>query len=407
VLICAAVFTAAIFSFTPMEFLSLAGSTLITAESITFVAIIMLVVALSQAMEAAGFFERLVKGVTGVLPSRRLRLAVLPASIGLLPMPGGAIFSAPLVSRAGEGLPLDNHLKGAINFWFRHVWEFCWPLYPGVIAYSQEIAKLNLTLRDVLPLQAILTPAMALAGFIFLFPKTLGPKADRIHEAPAHHRIAAAILPAVPILIVIACFIGLGPALHWLYVSLGGRPEATGILLERGPFIIGLVLSIAYVTAASDKGWRAVVRAVVAKPQPLSMGFMAVGIVLFGAVIGSEGVASESGRFFRETGFMLPVVVVLPFVLGLVTGITVAFVSTAFPIIVLIVGGVANPIPYLILAFASGFIGMMMSPAHLCLLVTREYFKADLLKMYRYLAWPAVGLAASAAGLFVLLRWVL
>ncbi len=411
VMLAATVFAAVLFWMSPQYFFTNLFGELIGAKSITFIVIIVLVVMLSQVMESAGYFRQMVEGIAGVLPSRRLRLAVLPAMIGLLPMPGGAIFSAPMVGRAGEGLPLDRHLKGAINFWFRHVWEFCWPLYPGVIAYANELARLDITLSQVLPLQAILTPTMLLVGIFFLFPRKLGPRNIERDVGQWGRRLAKAVVPAVPVVIVVACFVGLGPVVHALYSAAGGGGVEKGgcaeTLLNRAPFILGLLASIAYVVLKSGRNRPDVLRSVTRNPRAASMGLMAVGIVAFGATVGSENAAGEAGQFFRETGVVLPVVLVLPFILGLVTGITIAYVVTAFPLIVHLLDTGINPLPYLVVAFASGFIGVMLSPAHLCLLVSRQYFKADLMRMYRYLAAPALGMAVAVAVLFLLLKWLL
>ncbi len=411
VMLAATVFTAVLFWMSPQYFFSNLFGELIGANSVTFVVIIVLVVMLSQVMESAGYFRRMVEGIAGVLPSRRLRLTVLPAMIGLLPMPGGAIFSAPMVGKAGEGLPLDRHRKAAINFWFRHVWEFCWPLYPGIIAYANELAKLNLSLGRVLPLQAVLTPVMLLVGIVFLFPRKLGPRSIEHSVGRRGQRLAEAVVPAVPIVIVVACFVGLGPAIHALYSAAGGGAVAKGsgieTLLNRAPFILGLLASISYVVLKSGGNRPDVLKSVMRSPQAASMGFMAIGIVAFGATVGSENVAGEAGQFFRETGLVLPVISVLPFILGLVTGITIAYVVTAFPLIVHLLDPGVNPLPYLVVAFASGFIGVMLSPAHLCLLVSRQYFKAGLMRMYRYLALPAFGMAVAVAALFLLLKWLL
>ena len=43
-------------------------------------------------------------------------------------MPGGAIFSAPLVKGAAEGLDATPGQLSLVNYWFRHVWEVAWPL---------------------------------------------------------------------------------------------------------------------------------------------------------------------------------------------------------------------------------------------------------------------------------------
>ena len=64
-------------------------------------AIIFLVIWLSSQMARAGVMGDLVKTVKAKI-SVKGSIAVLPAIIGLLPMPGGAIFSAPLVDDCDE-----------------------------------------------------------------------------------------------------------------------------------------------------------------------------------------------------------------------------------------------------------------------------------------------------------------
>jgi hypothetical protein len=43
---------------------------------------------------------------------------------------------------------------------------------------------------------------------------------------------------------------------------------------------------------------------------------------------------------------------------------------------------------YLMLAYASGFCGVLLSPLHLCLVLTKDYFKAELRKVYGILLAP-------------------
>jgi hypothetical protein len=96
----------------------------------------------------------------------------------------------------------------------------------------------------------------------------------------------------------------------------------------------------------------------------------------------ASGAVKNLGRFFIEHGIpLLPVYCLLPFVAGLLTGHTVGFVGSTFPLLISIGD---QTLPALIsLAFASGFIGVLLSPVHLCLILTKEYFKADLSGIYR------------------------
>jgi hypothetical protein len=53
-----------------------------------------------------------------------------------------------------------------------------------------------------------------------------------------------------------------------------------------------------------------------------------------------------------------------------------------------------------VLAFAAGFIGVLLSPVHLCLALTRDYFHADWAPLYRLLLPSVALLGATAVGLW-------
>lgn len=55
---------------------------------------------------------------------------------------------------------------------------------------------------------------------------------------------------------------------------------------------------------------------------------------------------------------------------------------------------------YASLACAFGCMGMMLSPIHLCLLVTQDYFAANLVKAYRLLLGPVAMVLVSALFFF-------
>ena len=78
---------------------------------------------------------------------------------------------------------------------------------------------------------------------------------------------------------------------------------------------------------------------------------------------------------------MLLVIVIMPFLSGLITGIGIGFVGTSFPLVIPLFPPTPlfNFLSYAALAYVFGFMGMMLSPVHLCFLVTKDYFKAGLL----------------------------
>jgi len=91
------------------------------------------------------------------------------------------------------------------------------------------------------------------------------------------------------------------------------------------------------------------------------------------------------------------VVFAVPFVVGLLTGVTSAYIGVAFPIIVPLLGtGALNINAGMILAFAGGFMGVMSSPVHLCLVLTSQYFKASIARTLFTVAVPIILTSCAA-----------
>jgi hypothetical protein len=85
------------------------------------------------------------------------------------------------------------------------------------------------------------------------------------------------------------------------------------------------------------------------------------------------------------------VIFTVPFVVGVLTGVTSAYIGVAFPIILPLLGSEAiNLNAGMLLAFAGGFMGVMASPVHLCLVLTSRYFKASLGKTLMTVAVPII-----------------
>jgi hypothetical protein len=89
----------------------------------------------------------------------------------------------------------------------------------------------------------------------------------------------------------------------------------------------------------------------------------------------------------------------VPFVMGLFTGLTISMVGIGFPLLLPFISGSEVYLNYAVLAFGAGFIGVLLSPMHLCLALTREYFHAKWAGLYRLLlpSTAVVGVAAAVA----------
>ena len=92
-----------------------------------------LIMCLEIELRKSGALTDMVKFMRRTFSGVKILLATMPAFLGLLPSVGGARFSAPIVDELSKNLKLKSSHKAAINFWFRHIFEFSSPIIPGMI----------------------------------------------------------------------------------------------------------------------------------------------------------------------------------------------------------------------------------------------------------------------------------
>jgi integral membrane protein (TIGR00529 family) len=124
--------------------------------------------------------------------------------------------------------------------------------------------------------------------------------------------------------------------------------------------------------------------------------FLLYSVMLFKATIESSGAAYALFSDMQYIGMPTPVLLAfLPLLMGFATGISMGFVGISLPLLVpfITLGSEVNSCA-LILAYISGYVGVLLSPLHLCLILTIEYFKASFAKVYRLILPPLLGIEA-------------
>ena len=375
----------------PAEIAGISADRFLSLDNGLLLLVVILVIWLSSQMDKTGIMRDLVGSLRAFL-SPRSSMAVLPAVIGLLPMPGGALFSAPLVDDCDEKEEVPALLKSQINYWFRHVWELTWPLYPGVIL-ATDIAGLQ-----VWHVFLVGIPMMATsigAGYFFILRKA---RIGAGHTTPSQHRFLHLMLP---IFTVIGVYI-------FIMIFFPAVSEVSNYL----PMLIGIAAAILAVQFKRPLGW-AEWKGIFFSRRALNMGIIVALIRIYGAFIetrlpGGTMLMEQMRMELNTLGIPLILLLMLmPFVSGLTTGISVGFVGASLPIAFSLLSpdaGLAERLGTLMLTYPFGFIGVMLSPVHVCFIVTSEHFKTSLVKsMGRLLAPSAVVLAVSfAIGLLLL-----
>jgi hypothetical protein len=366
---------------------------LMDPATVSMIMIVGLILILSNSMEKAGQMERLLFSFRGLVSNPRLNLTIFPALIGLLPMPGGAVFSAPMVKELGARSKLSGGQLSFVNYWFRHIWEYWWPLYPAVLL-TVVMADINL-LTFVLFMMPLTVAAVMLGqGPIRVVPDATPP--GYAHRPP----ISPFISELIPILIVIVPGLSTGFLISKIFPGFSKGKEAG--------LIICLVAAIVWIWQKNKFSGQQI-KNVLKDKHLLKMFYMVAGIFVFKGVL-SDGQAVDaiSKNLIDLKIPLLIIVALLPFIVGLIAGIAIAVVGSTFPILIPMIhsmGEAQHMLAYIMLAMVCGFAGVLLSPLHLCLLLSNEYFKARLLSMYKYLWWPCVAMMTAAFGYFGLLHW--
>lgn len=313
------------------------------------------VMCLEIELRTSGALAGMVHALQRIFSSNRVTLAVMPAFLGLLPSLGGARFSAPIVEEASKGLGLTSDHQSAINFWFRHIFEFSSPIIPGMImacniadvAYSEFIMHL-----------CWLTVLMFSVGWFVLIRPI---KADSIKENAGSQAadeqgwqdLWLSLLPVVLTFVLVVFFnmnasVGMGVVTAGLFIVL----HFTKREVSLKEVVVGAI--------------------------DMKMFFNVLCILYFIQILTVTQVLQEIVTAFQSSPLPVPVIIAcVSFIIGVLTGMSQGHVAIIMPIIAAMQTGSLNLAG---VAMAFGVAGQMLTPTHMCLVVTVDYFKANFFK---------------------------
>jgi hypothetical protein len=173
---------------------------------------------------------------------------------------------------------------------------------------------------------------------------------------------------------------------------------------ERFTLILSLLVTIALMMATRHIPLRDL-GTILGQRIPWKTVIVIFGALIFRCVLENSGAVVAVSDALTELRLPLSAVAFgVPFIAGLLTGLVVAGFSIGFPVVLPLVvadGGAAAP-EWAAWLMAGGFMGAMFSPVHLCLALTRVYFKAEWGPIYRRIAASALLVTATAATMLLL-----
>ncbi len=335
---------------------------LIKSERFIFLtALVVFVTILGNLLKDLGFLDRLAESCRGLYGGSRTAVSTMPGLVGLMPMPGGSLLSAPLVNSVLQEEKYTPHFKCAVNYWFRHLVEFSWPIYAGLVLTE---AITGMPIGQVSFLQFPLTVFTFLIGLVFFIRKIDNTSEGR----PALFRpllgIAKTIWPVVSAILIHAIF---------------------GIDL-----MIAIVISIVALAIVARPPKKVLLKSI-RQGFSVSLVFLIFGILSFQTVLELSGSIESISNL--ATAHSLPpvlVIFIVMFTIGVLTGMVSAYVGLGYTLLAGLLYQPEIQPGYIMLAYLFGFIGMILSPSHLCLILTNNYFGSDLGSVLKILLLPLI-----------------
>ncbi len=375
------VYTVILFQVNANTAVTTAGQSLIADRTLRLMVIIVMVLFIADVLKSRKMFDKLIASLNAVVRDTRVVAMIAPAIVGFLPMPGGALVSAPLVDVSTKKMNLKSEFCTFLNYWFRHVWEFVWPVYAGLLIF-QEYSRIPL--KKIILFQSPFTLLNIITGLIvaFFYFKKYRIKRGLPEYTTKFSRTTKDFFEGVwPIFLVILLF-----------------------FILSIPLYLSLVLVAVIVILVKQVKPKEIIHILFSKTVIKT-------VILIGTVMIFQQIIEVSKAFNSLSTMEVPKSMIVlfcflvSFSMGFFTGVNTSFIIISYPILrpLLLTLSDITFFYMSLYVYIIGFAGILASPVHLCLVLTNEYFKSSLVKVYRYLAPPVIALVIVSTALVLIL----
>ena len=354
-----------------------------TTWSLTF--IIIFIGILGYILKHSGALDIMVDSLLRLLGDARWLMIAIPGLMGLLTVPGGAMMSAPMVDQLGDRVNISPERKTGINLIYRHLMYLIFPMMSSII--------LATSLAGITPLELVgynipVLVVGAIASWFFLF-KGVSPGDVKGRWSVAD--LGWFLVSTMPIL---------GTLMLFIFLDLP-FPMA---------LVVGIVISMLILPGGEGRLTRRMLvsgreraRTMLHPGFKPDMILVVLGIMVFKEILHASSLVTTFTMGLMELGIPLWVLLmVLPFAVGMVTGVHTATIGIIVPIFLPLLPQ-ESYLAGISLMYVSSTIGYVISPLHLCLILTKEFYRARFKGSYRYIT-PIAGLMMASALVLAVIR---
>ena len=332
------------------------------SSSLSTVLAVSMVTILGGLMKQYKILDKIVESMTAVISNKKIILMIIPALIGMLIVPGGALLSAPFINNLGEEMDIRASRRAAINLVVRHIAMFVVPYSTSLLIISGSMPELNISKVILFNLMYVIP--MIVIGY-FMFIKDIKYEKEESDNKDKGKNLLALLAYTSPIYICVILNI------------------LTGL-----PFYITLIASVALVFLIGDK-----------KDFPmhlvksLNINTVSTVIAIFiikGIIIRMDELLLIFNNSFAQSSSIFTIMIVFfisSFLFGFITGSQQAAMAILLPMIFALQVSEQMIYVYIYYAFACAFLGYFFSPIHLCQAFTVEHMGTttkELYKEYKY-----------------------
>ncbi len=341
----------------------------IVTQTIELALLMTLIFILAKLMQETGAITKLIDSLRTFF-SKGGTLGVIPAVYGLMPVPGGALFSAPMINKEGDKYHLDKNQKNFLNIWFRHVW---FPIYPissaMILICSEKFSNINIYSLILANVPAFI--AIIIIGFILLKKFITNAPKQQTNPTKDYSGLMFLLPPIIPLV-------------FYAVLQLFGFPQIRS-------FLIGVVFSIILVYFITNINRRDYIQAL-KKSLTWKLGIAIFGIMIFREMFEVSGANVIIADMIGNLPFpAIWMVALIPLLLGSLTGYNLGAIALSYFLVepffsftgVSIIGLTS-------IIFMSSFVGYLVSPIHLCNVLSSDYLKTDTTRMYKMFIPAAV-----------------
>lgn len=340
-------------------------------QTIELAILLTLIFILAKSMQETGAINKLIKSLRSIF-YKGGTLGVIPAVYGLMPVPGGAIFSAPLVDKEGDKYKLSQSRKNFLNVWFRHLW---FPIFPVSSAMMLIISAdfANIDIYEIIIANFPAFIAFIIIGLIFLklyIKKISTPTKPSKKE---YSGLKYLLPPIIPIIIYIIFFS--------IFTIIGFENLKD---FQRTIFIVGVIISIISIPYFVKIDWKNYYK-ILKNSLSFNLAFAIIGIMIFRQII----VVSEANQLIADMIGGLPfpaifIIIIVPLIMGIITGYNFGAIALSYFLVepFFEFSGL-NIVGFASLIYISSLVGYLISPIHLCNVVSSDYLKTDTTRMYK------------------------